>query len=334
MTGTLTSSTQASLPLPKHALTLRYFRLRAIAVLVQIPLTILLSLSYYLRDKSVLRKYGVSRTHITVPSRQKGRSIKVDIYTPTLGVKKPFPVHINWHGSGFVLPCFGADTEICAYLANKAGCIVLDADYRKAPQNPFPACIQDGEDVCNFVLAQSQVYDAKKISIGGSSAGACIALAVGAQLGPEKIQAVCSIAPPTDFRVSSRPKIAKDPGHRFALPSWATLFFDSCYLVINSDRSDPLLSPICAPSSSFPESVYIATGTGDTLYSDGLNLIEKLKKDNHPNAIFRSVQGAGHGFEKFRLEDPHNFAGMIMQDIVSVIEGSWTQAQPSKASRM
>jgi len=75
-------------------------------------------------------------------------------------------------------------------MASSAGCIVLDSDYRKAPQNPFPACIQDAEDVCLYVLAHPEVYDVSKISVGGSSAGACIALAVGAKLGPEKIQAV------------------------------------------------------------------------------------------------------------------------------------------------
>jgi len=105
-------------------------------------------------------------------------------------------------------------------------------------------------------------------------------------------------------------------------------------LVINSNRSDPLLSPICAPSSSFPKSVYIATGTGDTLYGDGSQLIDKLKADNHPNAVFRPVEGQGHGFEKWRTSDPNNPAAIILQDIVSVIKGSWVQSQPTKASKI
>lgn len=71
------------------------------------------------------------RERITVPSRRKGKSIKVIVYKPKGHALKPSPVHINWHGSGFVLPCLGADTEICCYLAAKLGCIVLDGELRE-----------------------------------------------------------------------------------------------------------------------------------------------------------------------------------------------------------
>ena len=101
MTGVTSSSTQATQPLPKHALTLRYFRLRAIASFLQVICSSLLNLPYYIRDPSYLRKHGVSRRRILVPSRQRGRFIKVDVYTPMTGVQKPHPVHINWHGSGY-----------------------------------------------------------------------------------------------------------------------------------------------------------------------------------------------------------------------------------------
>lgn len=124
-----------------------------------------------------------------------------------------------------MVPCFGADTEICAYLASHLGCIVLDADYRKAPQNPFPAAPQDALDVCLYVLAHTELYDANRISLGGCSAGGSIALAAAASLGPEKICAVCTIAPATDFRIQSTRK-ARDAGrHRSALPPWATRYF-------------------------------------------------------------------------------------------------------------
>jgi hypothetical protein len=101
MTKATSSSTDASLPLPKHALTLNYIRLRAIATLVQVPIGFIITLCHYFLHPSFLRKYEVTRSRFHVPSRQKGRTIKVDIFTPKSGVKKPYPVHINWHGSGF-----------------------------------------------------------------------------------------------------------------------------------------------------------------------------------------------------------------------------------------
>lgn len=90
-----------------------------------------------------------------------------------------------------------------------------------------------------------------------------------------------------------------------------------------TDRADPLLSVVLAPTSSFPNTVYIATGTGDTLYFDASNLIEKLRSEKHPNAQFRPVEGAGHAFEKFNTQDPNNIAFVIFQEIISTIRGSW-----------
>lgn len=102
---------------------------------------------------------------------------------------------------------------------------------------------------------------------------------------------------------------------------------NSCYLVINSDRADPLLSPICADSSSFPKSVFVSAGTGDTLHSDGLRIVEKLKADGHPNAIFLECKGVGHGYEKFQFKSdgPDNWAMITLEKIVEVIRGSWSQ---------
>jgi acetyl esterase/lipase len=44
--------------------------------------------------------------------------------------------------------------------------------------------------LCLYVLAHPEIYDVGKISLGGISAGAGLALAVGSKLGPEKISAV------------------------------------------------------------------------------------------------------------------------------------------------
>lgn len=146
-----TASTTQTLPLPSHAWTLDYLRLRLIAILVRLPVQFALGVSpYLLHTDNYLRGKGVTRKRILVPSRQKGRSIKVDVYQPESSTaseggvwqaaKKP--VHINWHGSGFVLPCLGGDVDFCTYMVQKLQITILDADYRKAPENPFPAAIE------------------------------------------------------------------------------------------------------------------------------------------------------------------------------------------------
>lgn len=126
--------------------------------------------------------------------------------------------------------------------------------------------------------------------------------------------------------MESRPKKAPEK-HPQALPPWASRFFDACYLVKTCDRSDPQLSPVCASllqdhlCLSRDGPVYIATGTGDTLYNDGKQCIENLKGQGHQNATFRSVPKEGHGFEKALRNRKNAFE--VFEEMVHLIKASW-----------
>lgn len=101
MTGTINSNAATASPLPQHAWSLKYLRLKSIALFIQILTRCLLTLGMHFRDPQYLRRYQVNRKRILVPSREKGRLIRLDVYAPNKGTSKPSPVHINWHGSGF-----------------------------------------------------------------------------------------------------------------------------------------------------------------------------------------------------------------------------------------
>lgn len=338
-----------NLPIVNHKISLAYLYDVVIAKLIRIPIKILITLSYCIVHGPITlkRKYNVSRKRINVPSREKGRKIKVDAYIPSNLQKstKALPLHINWHGSGFVLDCFGADGDFCAYLANKMQCIILDADYRKSPEYPFPACIHDGEDVMNWVFDQNQQknkttnhqlppFDLQNVSVGGGSAGANIALVMGVIFGGKKICAVATIAPPTDFRPEARPKLAPQPNHPRALPRRVTLFFDRCYLIPNIDRSNPILSPVTCNMQKGQldcKLVYIAAGKGDTLHNDGYSLIQSLKRQGHKNAIFCGVPGEGHGFEKaIGKGEQKQKALAVFDDIVKLIKATWQESNSAE----
>lgn len=165
------STTVISLPLTQHGYSVEYMRNRLIAAAIRIPIWLLIGVARYVLYNSfaLRRRYGVARKHVRIPSRQPGRMIKAEIYTPIhdgRGVRRTGtgpngqavgPVHVNWHGSGFVMDCFGADADLCAFLADKMRCTVIDADYRKAPEHPFPAGIQDAEDVSSTARSGGHV---------------------------------------------------------------------------------------------------------------------------------------------------------------------------------
>jgi acetyl esterase/lipase len=50
--------------------------------------------------------------------------------------EKNRPVYINYHGGGWVFGGFSVDAAHCAKVCNQVGCVVVDVDYRLAPENP------------------------------------------------------------------------------------------------------------------------------------------------------------------------------------------------------
>ncbi|MGW2250064.1 alpha/beta hydrolase [Kitasatospora sp. NPDC001660] len=84
------------------------------------------------------------------------------------------------HGGGFVMG--GLDTEHpwAARIADDSGAVVISVDYRLAPENPYPAALDDVYAVLAWTArnAAELGIDPERIAIGGHSAGASLAAAV------------------------------------------------------------------------------------------------------------------------------------------------------------
>jgi acetyl esterase/lipase len=142
----------SSAPLQVHAWSVEYIRLKAFAFAIRTVIGGLGPIAEFFFQK-VPKEVEVVKT--SVPSRQPGRSIKIHIYTPKDAPKgEKLPVHLNLHGSGFVIPSLGSDREFCGEMAKRLECVVIDCDYRKAPEHPAPAQMQDAEDVSSARMAE------------------------------------------------------------------------------------------------------------------------------------------------------------------------------------
>lgn len=89
-------------------------------------------------------------------------------------------VHINVHGGGFVRPHVLRDEVYSAKLADAIQGIVVDVDYKLAPEYPYPTALNQCYDVCRWVFLMLEEWDgdAKRVSMGGHSAGANLTAAV------------------------------------------------------------------------------------------------------------------------------------------------------------
>jgi acetyl esterase/lipase len=66
--------------------------------------------------------------------------------------------------------------------------------------------------------------------------------------------------------------------------------------------SDPRISPILAPTESFPKYVYLACGNADTLYEPSRRFVERLRDAGHHDAEFVGVEREAHSFDKLTKE--------------------------------
>ncbi|KAH7377105.1 Alpha/Beta hydrolase protein [Plectosphaerella cucumerina] len=123
----------------------------------------------------------VGRTQdISIPRREtQGPDIPIRIFTP-LGAApaKGWPLCFWFHGGGWVLGNIDTENVIATNLCNRAGCVVIAVDYRLAPEDPFPAAIDDCWEALLWALwsgPDDLGIDMSGLALGGSSAGANIA---------------------------------------------------------------------------------------------------------------------------------------------------------------
>ncbi len=218
--------------------------------------------------------------------------VRTDIITP-LSSTDSKRVLIDLHGGGFNSDSGSLIEGIP--ISNLAKIKVVSVYYRLAPENPFPAAVEDVVAVYKELL---KTYPPKNIGIFGTSAGAILTAEVAVrlkQLGLPLPAALGIFSGLADF---SRPGDARqiftlnglpgglepvDPNH---LP-------DDQY-VGKTDRQDPVLSPIFADLHGMPASLLV-TSTRDLLLSD--------------TAIFhRALLGAGNEAQLVVFEAlPHAF---------------------------
>jgi acetyl esterase/lipase len=84
-----------------------------------------------------------------VPVTKPSGTVRVRVYTPE--GEGPFPVHINYHGGGWVLGGLESEAAWCRSICNNVNIKVIDVDYRMAPEFLFPTAIYDSWEVVQWV---------------------------------------------------------------------------------------------------------------------------------------------------------------------------------------
>ena len=108
------------------------------------------------------------------------KSIPVRIYRPVKAAGGPLPVLVYFHGGGFVLCDLDSHDSCCRRLSNDVGAVVVSVDYRLAPEDPFPAAVDDAWAAVRWVSLHAADIggDPDRLVVAGDSAGGNLAAVV------------------------------------------------------------------------------------------------------------------------------------------------------------
>ncbi len=103
-----------------------------------------------------------------------------------------FPVVLTIHGGGWAFSAKESFEGVSLFLAAN-GFAVFNINYRLAPANRYPACVDDTLKAARFLLQHEHLKPSKIYLVGGS-AGGHLALMAGLSLPPESVGAIVSIS--------------------------------------------------------------------------------------------------------------------------------------------
>lgn len=187
-------------------------------------------------------------------------------------------VILHLHGGGYV-NAFKNNYRIMAGLYSEAGdgADVLSIDYRVAPENPYPAAVEDALAAYDWLLDRG--YGENKIILAGDSAGGGLAMAVCHYLkdaGRKMPAGIIAMSPWADMAAtgsSYRDNYELDPVFGQDEDS---LIYDNPYIGEN-DPENPYISPMYGDFADFPP-MLIQVGTHEMLFSDSETVARKAKE--------------------------------------------------------
>ncbi len=240
----------------------------------------------------------VRNWYVTAP----GREIPVRIYRPSVADKFSIPTLLYFHGGGWVQGSLDTHDEITAAIAEHAEVQVVAVHFRRPPENPHPAAVNDCFKVLQWVRNEGQLLglNGDRIGIAGDSAGGHLSASLTQKLKLEGLpnvlfQVLIYPAMDTDFTTSSYTEYERGP--------WLTTedmrYFWSAYMPDVGDESDPVRYPARAEDLSGLPPALIVNAQHDPLRDDGINYGQKLK-DAGVTVDVRTVEGMTHAFLRAR----------------------------------
>jgi acetyl esterase len=211
---------------------------------------------------------------------------------------------VFFHGGGWVTGGLDTHDPLCRILAAVSRCLVVAVDYRLAPEDPFPAAVDDALAAYRWVHRHSGELGIARGQVGvmGDSAGGNLAAVVaqetrsgGKASEPDVPTPLVQglVYPVADARLDT--DSMRDLAEGFLLTRESMEYFRGAYLPDRSDWATAKASPLLAPDLAGLAPALVVTAGFDPLRDDGANYAEALRSAG-VDVEYRCYDDQIHGF--------------------------------------
>lgn len=229
-----------------------------------------------------------------------GRALTVRLYVPVLPAND---LVVYLHGGGWAVGSLETHDRLTRMLAAGSGLAFLSVGYRKAPEHPYPAAIDDTLEVRDWLLANPGVLgfdvDPARIALAGDSAGANIAMATALALAASNRPvpvALVSLYGVLDSDLDTVSYLMRGDG-RFGLSRVGMALYWDLYCPNKAQRRDLLVAPARAPElylKKLQRPFLLAAGL-DPLRDDSRRMRDVLLAAG-VDTVYVEFPRANHGF--------------------------------------
>ncbi len=223
-------------------------------------------------------------------------AIPIRVYAPTMG--KDQPVMVYYHGGGWVTGNLETVDVTCRALANAVPCLVVSVNYRHAPEHKFPSAADDAYAAARWVAAHAGELggDAKRIAVGGSSAGgnlaAVVALMARERGGPTLAFQLLTV-PVTSNAMDTASYLENAEG--YGLTRSGMEWYWRAYVHGPEEGAQPMASPLRAPDLRGLPAAFVQTAELDPLRDEGEAYAKRLREAGVRVSLKR-YDGMVHGY--------------------------------------
>lgn len=238
------------------------------------------------------------------------------IWTLPIGAD-PDKVLVFTHGGGFSVGSASSHRKLAGHVAKAAGWTSFVLDYRRAPEHPHPAQVEDGVAVVKALLDRG--IKPANIATIGDSAGGNLAVAIPLALREQGLPLpghVIAFSPWLDMENKLESLVTNDPTDALITTPLLDGMIAGVLAGVTSPTA-PLANPLYADFAGYPP-LYITAGSVESLVDNAKHLAEKAKAAG-VNVTLNIAEGQQHVYPFLAGRDPE-----VDAELVAI--GKWLNA--------